>query len=386
MLEKRIAIVVTHPIQYYAPFFQLLSKCVKIKVFYTWGEGSISKFDLDFRKEIKWDIPLLEGYDYEFLKNNAQRAGSHHFLGIKNPDAIEKIEIFQPDAILIYGWSYLSHLKIIRHFNGKTPVWFRGDSTLLDEDAGWKVLARTTFLRWLYSYIDKAFYVGSANRAYYKKFGLSDEQLIFAPHAIDNSRFAKDRTEEAQELRQALGIGVERKLILFAGKLEPKKNPELLLDAFISLNLRGVHLLFVGNGVLEQKLKDKAANQACVDVRMRIHFIDFKNQQEMPVMYQACDLFCLPSKGPGETWGLAVNEAMAAGRTVLVSDKVGCAQDLVRNSNGKVFKSDDLDDLIKSISFLCSENYSLKESGLNSRSIIQDWTFQNFVKKTINSL
>ncbi|RYG43910.1 MAG: glycosyltransferase family 1 protein, partial [Chitinophagaceae bacterium] len=81
---KRLAIVVTHPIQYYAPVFQALtaSKQVELKVFYTWGEGSVKKFDPDFKKVIEWDIPLLEGYAYEFLTNKSSDPGTHHFRGI----------------------------------------------------------------------------------------------------------------------------------------------------------------------------------------------------------------------------------------------------------------------------------------------------------------
>ena len=70
--------------------------------------------------------------------------------------------------------------------------------------------------------------------------------------------------------------------------------------------------------------------------------MDFQNQSEMPKVYHSCDVLVLPSQGPGETWGLAVNEAMASGKAVLVSDKCGCYPDLVQdNINGFVFKSND---------------------------------------------
>ena len=66
----------------------------------------------------------------------------------------------------------------------------------------------------------------------------------------------------------------------------------------------------------------------------------------MPSVYKSADVFVLPSGGPGETWGLAVNEAMAAGKPVLVSDKCGCAPDLVDDGvNGFVFKNGQVDDL-----------------------------------------
>ena len=169
---KRLAIVTTHPIQYNAPLFELLSqrKKITIKVFYTWGETVIEKkYDPGFGKVIEWDIPLLDGYDYEFAENIANDKGSHHFKGIDNPHIIEAIEQFKPDAVLVYGWSFKSHLKIMRHFKNKVPVLFRGDSTLLDERGLLSSLKRNLFLRWVYRHVDVALYVGKNNFDYFRK-------------------------------------------------------------------------------------------------------------------------------------------------------------------------------------------------------------------------
>lgn len=373
---KKLAIIATHPIQYYAPVFKLLAQRVALKVFYTAGNQFLNKFDHGFKQDITWDIPLIEGYDHQFLTNTAIDPGSHHYKGIVNPKAIETIKNFEPDAILIYGWSYQSHIKIMRHFKGRVPVYFRGDSTLIDQRSGLKNLLRKLFLKWVYQHIGTAFYVGSANHAYFKKYGLKDKQLVFAPHAIDNTRFAIDRKDKADQLREKLNIDKEDILILFAGKLEPKKDPELLLDSFIQISTPHIHLLFVGNGVLEQQLKQIVESGQMSNV----HFMGFQNQTQMPVVYQACDLFCLPSKGPGETWGLAVNEAMAAGKAVLVSDKVGCSVDLVTKDTGVIFKSRDLADLSQKLIALTTDKTSLKRMGQNAFNLIQNWSFEEQVK------
>ncbi|RZK39362.1 MAG: glycosyltransferase, partial [Pedobacter sp.] len=368
---KSLAVIISHPIQYYVPLFKLLAQHYNLKVFYTWGEdGGSTKYDPGFKKTIAWDLPLLEDYEYEFLVNTAKDPGSQHYKGIVNPGLNNAIETFTPDFILIYGWAYQSHLSALRYFKGKIPVLFRGDSTLLDEQKGIKAILRSLFLKWVYQHIDQALYVGTESKKYFKRFGLQEHQLIFAPHAIDNERFARDRSEEALTIRKSLGISTDEILILFAGKLERKKNPELLLEGFIELCtsvadrpslLEGqktkhekqtkLHLLFVGNGELEESLKSRVesfklqrsfgsrrsrdrfasdvnpiaigSEQVIDDELCRTHFMDFQNQTQMPAVYQACDLFCLPSQGPGETWGLAVNEAMACGKAVLVSDKVG---------------------------------------------------------------
>ncbi|MCR8560172.1 glycosyltransferase family 4 protein [Mucilaginibacter sp. BJC16-A38] len=369
----KLAIITTHPIQYYAPVFKLLAKREKVavKVFYTWGKGALNKFDPGFEKVIKWDIPLLEGYDYEWMANSSKNPGSHKFSGIVNPDLIDRINGWNADAILVFGWAYQAHLKAIRYFHGRRPVFFRGDSTLLDEKGYIRSFIKKTFLSWVYRHIDHAFYVGSLNHAYFNSYGLADKQLSFAPHAVDNERFAVQNTGAVEALRKNLGLGENDVLILFAGKLEEKKAPEELLKAFLLLENRSwIHLLFVGNGRLEEHLKRLAAGEP------NIHFLDFQNQSKMPAIYQACDLFCLPSNGPGETWGLAVNEAMACGKAVLVSDKAGCFADLViDNNNGKVFESGNEKQLVQYLKELTGSRAGLSILGANSVNRIRSWNF-----------
>ncbi|OJW15070.1 glycosyltransferase family 4 protein [Mucilaginibacter sp. 44-25] len=369
---KKLAIVITHPIQYYAPVFKLLQQRghIAVKVFYTMGEHNVG-YDHGFAQKIAWDIPLLEGYNYEWVANTASSPGSHHPAGIVNPGLIHQIKAWQPDAVLFFGWNYTSHLKAMRYFKNRIPVFFRGDSTLLNPVHPFKSFLKTLYLKWVYRHVDHAFYVGSNNKAYFKKYGLKEHQLSFAPHAIDNSRFKEDRQQEGINLREKLHIPANDFLIVYAGKFEPVKNIKLLISAFEQLNNTNVHLLLTGNGPNEDVLKVQAA-KTCVS--SHIHFIDFVNQTYMPVIYAAADIYCLPSVS--ETWGLAVNEAMACSRAVLVSDKVGCAADLVKPGiNGAIFKSDDLPSLTNVLRELTRSKQQLAAYGKNSSGIIQDWNF-----------
>jgi len=378
---KKLAIITTHPIQYYAPVFKLMAQHVDLCVFYTWGEQSMVKNDPGFGKTITWDINLLDGYKYVWLKNTSADPGSHHFKGIINPNITKQIEAWHADAVLVFGWAYHSHLKALRFFKKKIPVYFRGDSTLLDEKPGIKGALKWLLLNWVYKHINVAFYTGLSNKAYFKKYGVKEKQLVFAPHAVDNQRFAISRISEVNMLRESLKIKPNEILILFAGKFEAKKDPLLLLNAFLQLNTPNCHLLFVGNGNMEIELKNAAATSN------NIHFMEFQNQLYMPVVYQACTLFCLPSCGPGESWGLAVNEAMACGKAILVSDKVGCAADLVQpGHNGYVFKNGDLKDLISYLTTFTQSKETLDTFGENAARMIQQWNFTSIVKAIENEL
>lgn len=376
-MKKKIAIITTHPIQYNAPLFKLLTdrSAVEIKVFYSWGTKVLeNKFDPGFGKIINWDIPLLEGYSFEFLENTAKEQGSHHFNGIINPDIIEKIQAYNPHCLLVYGWAFKSHLKVMRYFKNKISIVFRGDSTLLDTQNFVNRIKRKIILKWVYSHVNKALYVGTNNYAYFKSFGLKSNQLSFAPHAVDNQKFfCLDNAckEIAINYRRQLEIMKDDFVILFAGKFEPKKDPLLLAEAFISCCFpSSVHLLMVGNGILEDQLKSK-----CRD-KVNIHFLEFQNQSNMPGLYACSDVFVLPSKGPGETWGLAVNEAMASGNAIIASDKCGCSADLIENGkNGFIFQAGNREMLReKLIEVYINKNAS--KMGQISKEIIREFSFE----------
>lgn len=380
--KKRLAIVTSHPIQYNAPLFKLMNEVgstFTIKVFYTWSQSQEKVFDKEFGFAFDWDIPLLDGYEYMFVENVSKDPGTHHFNGIINPELNEQIEMWKADALLVFRWSFLSHLKAMRHFHGRIPVLFRGDSTLLDEPAGLNVrkLIRRISLRLMYRYIDFALYVGSASKCYFKAHGLKPQQLIFSPHAIDNKRFSNDNnnyTQRSQEWRSALGISERDLVFLFAGKLTKKKDPELLIRSFLALNKPHTWLLLVGNGALENQLKERYKSYA------NIIFIDFQNQSVMPIVYRVGDVFVLPSMGPGETWGLAINEAMACGRAVIASDKCGCSGDLIINGkNGFVFENGN-EDSLETCMKKAVQNF--KELGKNSAAIIQEYSYS----KTVDQL
>jgi glycosyltransferase involved in cell wall biosynthesis len=339
MPKLRLAIVCTHPIQYYAPVFRALAQWgnIDLKVFYTWSQAEVDgTFDHGFGTAVKWDIPVLEGYSYQFVPNVARRPGLEHFLGLNTPTLAADIENWGADAILVFTWNSWSHLQALRHFKGRLPVFFRGDSTLLDPRSWWRSCLRRVLLTWVYSHVDVAIAVGTRNRDYFAWCGLPSRRIAFAPHSIDTVRFAAEPVRHenlAAQWRRELGIGMDTVVFLFAGKLQAKKNPGILLDAFSSVG-GSAHLVFVGNGELESRLKAKGQ-----DIE-NVHFIPFKNQSVMPAVYLLGDIFVLPSQGPEETWGLAMNEAMAAGRAVIASSMVGGATDLIRSEKtGWIFES-----------------------------------------------
>jgi glycosyltransferase involved in cell wall biosynthesis len=222
------------------------------------------------------------------------------------------------------------------------PTLFRGDSHLLERrnQTAWRLkrLARRIVFRRPSIFL----YVGTHNLAYYRDAGVPESKLLFCPHSIDVDRFAQPNDlweDQAAIWRREIGIPPDHKVILFAGKFEPKKRPLELIAAVRKMNSEELHLLMVGDGELREQVRAQAP-----DGTNRVHVLPFQNQSRMPALLRMCDLFCLPS-AYAETWGLSVNEALACGRPALVSTRVGCAPDIIRPGfNGDIFQWDDWDD------------------------------------------
>jgi len=338
----RLAVVLTHPTQYYSPWFRWLRAhtTLDFRVFYLWDFGVAVRQDPEFGLKFAWDVDLLAGYDSEFVPNRAARPGTEHFWGLRNPALPVRLATWRPDAVLLFGYRYAAHLRAIAWCRRRgVPLVFRGDSHLLGQPR--PSLLKRLSLRTLYRQFAAVTYVGAANRAYFETFGVPAERLHFAPHAVDHEHFDPRlpvHQEAASRLRVALGLAPERRVLLFAGKFLPRKQPRALLEAFLSVPRPDATLLFVGDGEEKSALQARASQAPAADVR----FLPFANQSEMPACYLLADLFALPSRGSSETWGLAVNEAMHMGVPCLVSDVVGCQRDLVTDGDtGWVFRAGD---------------------------------------------
>lgn len=330
----RLAIVLSHPIQYISPWFREMAhtKRIEIKVFYLWDFGARPRFDVSFQREIQWDIPLLDGYKHCFVPNISEEAGTHRFFGLVNPGLVSAIDQWRPDAVLVFGYRFYSHIRLLSSRRLKrVPMLFRGDSHDLCRQPGLKLWLGRLVRRIVFRRFSAFLAVGSANARYFRNSGVPTNKIFMAPHCVDNRRFRVDSEEldaNAQRWKDRLGIGPRAFVVMYAGKFEDKKRPLDLLDAFRDFrkNLPSgeeAALVFVGNGILEPELKKRAADDA------GIYFDEFQNQSRMPTIYRAADVFVLGSFGGGETWGLAINEVMNVGRPVIVSSHAGCAEDLV---------------------------------------------------------
>jgi len=373
-MKKRLAIIVSHPIQYYVPLYQRLAQRsdITIKVFFTWHAARTAVEDRGFRTPVAWDIPLTEGYEFELVPNVSSRPGTHHFLGLRNPSLVDRVFSWRPDVVHITGWSGLSHCLALRAFRKMgIPTLFRGDSHLLDHGRrGPRWWIKRALLKLVYSWPAGFLVVGAANRAYYEAFGVEQNRLFPCPHSVDVSRFinsAHTFEQQAAQWRRQLGITTDKCVLVFAGKFEPKKQPLELMRAVLALNSPDLVLLMIGGGELVAEVNTLAASYP-----ERFRVLPFQNQSRMPTVYRLGNLFVLPSAF-GETWGLAVNEALACSRPVLVSDRVGCAADVVNATCGRVYSQSDPSALFEALKGMIADKNNLLKMGQSAAE--RAWSF-----------
>lgn len=376
MFFMRIAILASHPIQYQAPLFYFLAKQenVKLHVFFCWDFGVSETYDEQFKVSFKWDIPLLDGYEYTFLENKSKKPGTNSFFGLYNPGSAKAILEFKPDCVLVHGYNHFTEIFLSYLFCSKNvPLIFRGDSNLLINRPFVKKIIKSIFLRIHFRRFSSFACIGTLNKDFFKHYGVDERKLFIAPFTVNNELFfnARSYADAASGLwRKKLGIN-NRLVFLFSAKLLPKKCPLELLQTFISADIeKHACLVFAGDGPLREHLIDYVNKN---DFNHSVKFVGFQNQSNMATTYALGDIFVIPSSN--EPWGLAVNEAMCMGVPVIASDQVASSYDLICDGkNGWIFKSGDflqLQELMKSI---VDKRFDLQMMGERAFSKMLNWS------------
>lgn len=330
----KLVILASHPVQYHAPVFRRISDHLQDQghgclVVYL-SDFSIQGYrDREFGQSFAWDEPLLQGYRSQIL--TTQGSPPEGFGDLRAPGWAEVLRSEQPTRVLITTLNYRGAVSATLQARAqRIPCTLRVETTDVSVARGRiKGMARSAVYWGLYSLFDSAIGFGQLNQAHLKAHGFANKPLALAHYCVVD-RFADlseaDKHQHRDHLRQTLGIKPEQRVILFCGKLIPKKQPDLILTALRSLSAseqEQLAVMYVGSGEMAAELQQQAQDLS----QVMIHFAGFKNQLELRPYYLAADLLVLPSRRQGEVWGLVVNEAHHAGLPCIVTEAVGSAPD-----------------------------------------------------------
>jgi len=340
------AYVLTHPIQYYTPVLQQMARSGGdgFEVLYCSGELESSHARAGFGVEYRWDVPLLEGYRYRFMKNCANIPSTSSFGGLDNPELSRIVASRKYSAVVVNGWHFKSAWRtILACWRHGVPILVRSDS-YLHGPRNSKKWAKWPVYRSFIPRLDGCLPAGSWSRDYFENYGARKDHIFTIPHCVDNRRFEHEMKllrPQREALRRQWGIAPYATVFLFAGKFIDVKRPGDFVTAVARSAQANPSImgLMTGDGPLRAQCEEQARAAGAP-----LRFTGFLNQSRIPEAYAAADALVLPSES--ETWGLVVNEAMACGLPCIVSDGVGCGPDIVdRGVTGDVYPKGDVEAL-----------------------------------------
>lgn len=303
-------------------------------------------------------------------------------VATKSPDAIMKklrsvLEAEVPEVIAIPGWSSpsaLAGLLLSREY--RIPAVMMSDSTAKDAPRRFfPELVKRRLLR----LCGAALVAGTPHGAYLADLGFPADRTFYGYDVVDNEHFVRGSAiAHEDEGRFRKQYSLPDRYFLASARFIPKKNLPSLLLAYRQFRRawdgEEIHLVILGDGELRGELLGHIEK---LNLSTSVRLPGFGQYEDLPIYYGLATAFIHSSTV--EQWGLVVNEAMAAGLPVLVSDRCGCAEDLVLDgANGYRFPPDDPAALASSMLRVVGDERTRLEMGNRSREIVAQWGLERF--------
>jgi 1,2-diacylglycerol 3-alpha-glucosyltransferase len=285
----------------------------------------------------------------------------------------------KPDVVLFPGWGHAYSLVALSWaIRQKVPTVVITDSQYTDHPRYWW---QELIKRRIVQLITAGFAAGRMSCDYLIALGMPPERTAIGCDIVDNEHFfrgAREAREAGSALRKRLEL--PDRYYLVVNRLIPEKNVQAILNAYAAYCRKGApgnwKLVIVGEGPLRMELNNLVRT---LDIGSRVLFVSAKEYHAMPQYYALASALILASTT--EPWGLVVNEAMACGIPVIVSDRCGCAADLVRDGvNGFIFSPSDPDRLTEIMVEFGSGSIDLDAMGSKAQEIISTWSLKRYVE------
>lgn len=382
-----VLVVAEHPVQYMAPNLRRMAKHPKINlhVAYCSLRGAEGGVDPEFGVEVKWDVPLLDGYEWTHVPNKGSDGES--FWGLNNPGLKKLIREGNFDAVLSFVRYVRASFWIARGAakeSGAAFLFGTDATTLVPRDGkNWKKWLKKIVWPRIFGLADQVIVPSSGTRDLMRSLGISDDRITLTPYTVDNDWWmAEAMSVNRAAEREKLGLGENETAILFCAKLQPWKRPMDLLRAFAKAKVPGAKLIFAGEGPLRAELETEAKK---LGIDKRTSFLGFVNQSRLPAFYKLVDLMILPSTY--EPFAVVVNEAMCCGCPVMASNQVGAARDLVLPvAPDLVFPAGNVDALAAKLSSVAQDPGRLQQLREAALAHIRTWSPERNIEAMIQAI
>lgn len=320
--------------------------------------------------------------DLIFLKENFSQQWN---LSIKqnhvvlSPNILLKFKILyrcffkeKYQIIFLAGWIHpFSLITMILSKFFSIPIVVDSDTPLLNLTPQWKRVIKRLIYPYLFKLPSMFLPAGTRQANYLAHYNVPPHKITIEQMTVDVVAIQKYIRQlqggERDRLRKEIGLKPNDFVFLFTGRLIERKGIRELLQAFEKINIPQAKLIIVGDGPLKPYVEA---------VEKRCHYLYFAGWLEKNVlmnMFFISDVFVLPAHW--EPWGLVINEAMAAGKPVIVTDQVGCVDDLIiPGKTGIVIKNKSIDELIDAIIYFCTHPIEYNIMSKHVLEHISHWT------------
>lgn len=321
----------------------------------------------------------LTGKDDIMLPDNSFICNGSHDM--RKKQIITKVTEFNPNFIIINGYVGFEQKILIKYCQKyKIKYAIESDTPLHIPSNIIKALMKKIYLkRLLYNEYCYGFPGGTLQKENFIYYGIPENKNYIMPMSVSKKRLLKeyDRLPSKEEIKSKYSL-TNKKVFLFVGRLEKVKNVSLLINAFKDLkaSYNDCALVIVGDGSQRNALKELSQN---ID---DIYFMGYQVYPKLIEYYKLADIFVLPSSY--ESWGLVINEALTFGIPVIVSDKVGCYKDIVKDGiNGYVFENNNISELLHYLKITLMDDHTLTEQCINCNYSKYLMSFKNMVDKEL---
>lgn len=380
----RVLIVSSHPVQYAIPVYRryMADPRVELTVAFCTGVDTGRQYDEGFGREVTWGIPMFDGYRYIAMKNRSRNPTTERDLGMINPEVWSLIRSGNYDVVISPGYRGITFwMAFFAARTMRIPFAWATDADRISgpHTRGWVRRVKDIVVPFIYGRADMVFTQSTRGQRFFTSLHLRRPTVHMIPYAIGNEFFAEhvaaaDRTA----IRRSWDIEPDAFVVATCAKFIPKKRTIDVIEAVAKVP--DVELVIAGDGELRSQLE---ARVAALGIGDRTHFIGFADQAKIAEVYAACDVLVVASDF--EPFGMVVGEAMAGGRTAIVSDQVGCIDDLVfEGETGWVYPVGDVDALADRIT-KATEPGLTKTIGERAQARMQTWTPKEHVDAVVEA-
>lgn len=291
----------------------------------------------------QWKLQETARFSYHVLPNSALKLrGKDLFTYFINPGIVSVLQKEDPDWIIVGGWDQFAYqIALLWGWWNRKRVTLWSGSTVYEKS--WRRTVSLPLVRLLVRLSSDFIAYGTRAKAYLTLLGAPEENSIIHPNDVNRKYFssqAKKFRPTRELLKKQHGISAKKNFI-FVGQLIDRKGIKDLLEAYrlISRKNSDWGLIIIGSGYLREYIQTFKEKNKLDDIKI----LGNVEQYDLPKYYVCSDCLVLPSHE--EVWGLVVNEAIACGLPVIVSDICGCVPDLKKHGELHIFERGNRKDL-----------------------------------------